>query len=152
MVNSLHEALFENLRDTSNLMIGLNQNAEHSEPMHICLQDNTYDAFWIFTRKNNRIAGGGKSTANFVSKDHKMFASFIGHLYEETDKATIQVHFSSAISAWYKDGILDENLKVLRFEIENVEIWEKDPSTAAKLKMAIGAKVDQDELGRHAFV
>jgi general stress protein 26 len=81
-----------------------------------------------------------------------LFACFGGRLSEETDKSTIQDHFSTSISAWYKDGMLDDSLHVLRFDVSNVEIWEKSPSTAAKLKMAIGAKVNEDELGRHALV
>ena len=152
MSNELHKKLFSRISDMPNMMVGLNKNADHSEPMHICLEEGDYDAFWIFTTKDNRIAGGGKSMAQFISEDHKLFACFSGQLTEETDKSTIQAHFSTSISAWYKDGVLDKNLEVLRFDISSVEIWEKDPSTAAKLKMAIGAKVEQDELGSHAIV
>ncbi|MFC4701130.1 pyridoxamine 5'-phosphate oxidase family protein [Glaciecola siphonariae] len=152
MSNTLHSALFEQIQDTPNMMVGLNKNADHNEPMHVCLEDDNYDAFWIFTTKDNRIAGGGKAMAQFVSGDHKLFGSFSGYLVVETDKTTIQDHFSTSISAWYKDGMLDDNMQVLRFDVESVEIWEKDPSMAAKLKMAIGAKVSEDELGRHALV
>lgn len=152
MSNSLHQTLFSQIAETPNMMIGLNKNADHSEPMHVCLESDNYDAFWIFTTKDNRIAGGGKAMAQFIGCDHKLFACFSGQLTQETDKKTIQSHFSTSISAWYKDGMMDKNLEVLRFDIDNVEIWEKDPSTAAKLKMAIGAKVNEEELGRHALI
>lgn len=152
MSNDLHHSLFEQIAETPNLMVGLNKNADHSEPMHVCLEDDNTDAMWIFTTKDNRIADGGKAMAQFIGDEHSLFACFLGHLKEETDKSIIQEHFSPSISAWYKDGMLDESLHVLRFDIENVEIWEKSPSTAAKLKMAIGAKVNEDELGRHALV
>jgi general stress protein 26 len=152
MSNVLQENLFSEITETPIMMVSLNKNADHSEPMHICLEQDNYKSFWIFTTKDNRIAGGGKSMAQFVGSNHKLFACFVGHLVEETDRSKIEEHFSMTISSWYKNGLIDENLEVLRFDVETVEIWEKDPTTAAKLKMAIGIKVNQDELGRHSLV
>ncbi|WP_395339204.1 pyridoxamine 5'-phosphate oxidase family protein [Ningiella sp. W23] len=152
MSNALHTELFDRIKSTPTMMVGLNRNADRSEPMHICLEAENTDAFWIFTRKDNRIAGGGKAMAQFVSDDHKLFACFSGHLVRETDKSTIQDHFSLTVSAWYKDGFTDPTMEVLRFDIENTEIWEKDPSAAARLKMAIGAKVSEDDMGQHALL
>nr|WP_168711006.1 pyridoxamine 5'-phosphate oxidase family protein [Ningiella ruwaisensis] len=152
MATSLQTELFKKIFESPNMMVGLNRNADHSEPMHVCLEEENQSQFWIFTTKDNRIAGGGKAMAQFVSQDHKLFGCFSGKLETETDKKTIQHHFTPSISAWYKDGMLDENLEVLRFDVESLEIWEKDPSTAAKLKMAIGAKVSEDEVGRHTIV
>jgi general stress protein 26 len=93
MSNSLQKLLFEKINETPNMMVGLNRNADLNEPMHICLDGQNTDKFWIFTFKDNRIADGGSSMANFSSADHKLFACFSGDLSEETDKSEVQSIF-----------------------------------------------------------
>lgn len=152
MSNQLKDKLFRTLAESPTMMVSLTKNVDHSEPMHVCLDKNNHDSLWIFTTKDNRIAGGGMAMAQFVSSDHKLFACSSGKLVQETDRAVVKNHFSTKISSWYSDGLADKNLEVLRFDIQSTEIWEKDASAMAKLKMAFGAKVDPESLGNRELV
>lgn len=144
--------LFTEVSTFPTAMIGLNRNSDHHEPMHICLQDDNQQSIWVFTTKDNRIAGGGKAMVQYVSRDHKMFACFGGHLHVEEDTKTIYELFKPSINAWYDGGLEDPNIEVLRFDIDSIEIWEKDLSPLARLKKAVGADIEDESATNHVVV
>ena len=150
MSDHLKERLLEALEKSPNLMISLNKNADHSEPMQISFLEERRDAFWIFTKKNNRLSGGGKASASYMTKDHQLFGSFCGHLRQEEDMEIIKSLFTLSVSAWYEDGVVDDSLEVLRFDINSLEIWLKEVSMLNKMTIATGGTLDEQEVGEHA--
>lgn len=149
MSNKLVKNMWEALAKSPYVMIGLNKNAEHSEPMRAQLDEEANGYFWFYTTKDNRIADGGKAMAQFASKDHDMFACIAGHLVEETDDEVISRYWSKPVEAWYKDGREDPNLKMMRFELNTAEIWSVDPSVVGMIKLSSGATLSPEEMGKH---
>ena len=90
--------------------------------------------------------------AQFVSKDHDLFACIEGRLVEETDPAVIDRYWSNAVEAWYPGGRDDPNLLMLRFELGDAEIWTSDSSATGFFKLLTGAKVEGREVGDHVQV
>jgi general stress protein 26 len=149
MSNKLVKNMWRALAKSPYLMIGLNKNAEHSEPMRAQLDEEANGYFWFYTTKDNRIADGGKAMAQFASKDHDMFACIAGYLVEETDYEVISRYWSKPVEAWYKDGREDPNLKMMRFELNTAEIWSVDPSVVGMIKLTSGATLSPEEMGKH---
>ena len=152
MKQDLENKLFQALSEEPTLMIGLNRNADHSEPMRACMFPEKHERIWFFTYTDNRCANGGKTSAQFMDHQKGIFASLSGTMVEETDGEIIRELFEPAVSSLYSGGIEDERLHVLRFDIQSIEVWENDMSTWTQFKMLSGINVDQDELGNHAMI
>src|SRR3546814_9529354 len=60
--------------------------------------------------------------------------------------------WSKPVEAWFPGGKTDPNLALLRFDIDEAELWEADMSLTGKLKMLFGGKMRADEEGSHAKV
>lgn len=152
MTNSLVKEMWEAMAVSPYLMVGLNKNAEHSEPMRALLDKEADNAFWFYTSKDNRVASGGKATLTFSSKDHTLFASLSGHLVEETDDKLVGKYWSKQVEAWFEEGQSDSNLVMLRFELDSAEIWTVDPSLRGLIKLATGATLKEGEMGENVKV
>ncbi|WP_419148739.1 pyridoxamine 5'-phosphate oxidase family protein [Pseudoalteromonas 'SMAR'] len=140
------------LSDSPNVMIGLSEDNHHHEPMRAHLDKGANGEFWFFTTKSNRIAKCGKASAQFSSKDHKVFASLHGQLVEETRQELIDQHWSRQVESWYEKGKDDPELIMLRFELEDIELWHVDPEVKGLVKLAMGKNVSPEEMGEHSKV
>jgi len=60
--------------------------------------------------------------------------------------------WSKPVEAWFPGGKSDPSLALLRFDIDDAELWESDMSLTGKLKMLFGGKIRADEEGSHAVV
>lgn len=147
--HEVRERMWKKLASSPFLMIGLDNDGEHSQPMTAQLDEDANGAIWFYTQRDNRLAPGGPAMAQFVSKDHKVFACIKGRLTEETDPAIIDRHWSNMVEAWFDGGRNDPKLMMLRFDLDDAEIWEGDESIAGKFKMLTGMKIDPEEAGRH---
>ncbi len=152
MSQQLFDLFWETLKDESQVMVGLRESSVHSEPMSAQIDGNNQEQLWIYLAKDNRVASGGKCMTQFVSKEHTIFACMSGQLVEESNKEIISKFWSNTVEAWFEGGQEDPNLKMMRLDLESVEIWSRDPSFAGVLKLAAGSKVDQDEIGDHTLV
>lgn len=133
------------------VMIGL-EGGGHSEPLTVQLDKDQVDRLYFFIGKDNRMARGGKAMAQFVSKGQDFFACFSGTASIENDRAMIDKLWSRQAEAWFPGGKDDPNLALLRFEIEDAELWESDMSLSGKVKMLFGRKINAEEEGSHARV
>ena len=152
MSTDLVKTMWKSLAKSPFLMVGLNKNADHSEPMRAQLDEDAQGHFWFYTTTDNRIADGGKAMAQFASLDHELFACISGKLVEETDDEVIDRYWSKQVEAWYKGGKQDPKLKMMRFELDSAEIWEVDPSVVGLIKLASGATLSSDEMGKHSKI
>lgn len=141
--------MWEKLAKSPFVMIKRTGTDDHAEPMTAILDPDADGKFWFYTRKDNRIAPGGRAMAQVVTKDHKLFACISGTLTEETDPAVIDKYWSNMVEAWFDGGRNDPDLIMLRFELDDAEIWEGDESLSGKFKMLTGMKIKPEEAGRH---
>lgn len=147
----LKRDLWKRMAQSPFLMIGLTGGG-HSEPLTAQLDEDQVDTIWFFIGKDNRLASGGAATAEFVSKGHDYFASLSGRVEVQNDRAMIDKLWSRPVEAWFPGGKDDPNLALLRFDIDDAELWEADMSLTGKLKMLFGGKIDPSEEGSHAKV
>lgn len=148
-VHEVRQHMWEKMAKSPVLMVKLRGSDDHAEPMTAQLDEDADGKFWFYTRKENRLASGGAAMAQFVSKDHKIFACIMGNLVEETDPAVIGKYWSDVVEAWFPGGKNDPDLTMLRFELEDAEIWESDESALGYFKMLTGRKAKGEEVGRH---
>lgn len=148
----VRKRMWKKMADSPFVMVGLVGSDAHSEPMTAQLDKHADSEFWFYTGKSNRVARGGKAMVQFVSKDHKIFACIKGTLTEETDPAVIDRYWSNEVEAWFDGGRNDPELMMLRFDLDDAEIWEGDESFTGYFKMLTGKTIDPDEAGRHVRV
>lgn len=75
-----------------------------------------------------------EAVATFASKGHDLFAHVHGKLKLDTDRAVIERLWNPNIAAWYKDGINDPDLALIRFDTDSANLWKAE--TGASLKAA----------------
>lgn len=132
------------------IMMNLEGSREHSEPMTAQLDRDAHHAIWFYTSKDNRIGSGGKAMGQVATKDHHVFACLKGQLTEETDRAVKEKHWDSRAKAWFPNGLDDPNVVMLRFDIEDAEVWTVDISGSGRIKLRTGEPITPEEAGEHA--
>lgn len=152
MSDSIVKKMWKSMADSPYVMASLQSSQQHSEPMRAQLDPEADDCFWFYTTKSNRLAAGGKAMVQFSAKDHKVFACISGTLSEVKDSDTIDKYWSNQVEAWYEDGREDEQLLMLRFDLNDAEIWTVDPDISGMIKLATGATIKPDEMGDHNVV
>jgi len=149
----IRDAMWKAMAASPYVMLGLTGKQQHSEPMYAVLDEDAHSEFWFYTKRDNRAASGGPAMVQFVAKGHDLFACISGTLTEETDPAVIDRYWSKPVEAWYEQGRQDPSLLMLRFDLDNAEVWETDQSLLGKLKMITGQTIkSSDEAGSHAVV
>ena len=143
---------WKKLADSPFVMIGLDGDGTHSEPLTAQLDEDQVDTLYFFIGKDNRLAGGGAAMAQFVSKGHDFFACLAGSVGVDNDRAMIDKLWNKQVEAWFPGGKDDPNLALLRFDIDDAEFWESDMSLSGRVKMLFGGKIDPSEEGSHAKV
>lgn len=152
MSDDIKKHFWKALADSPYVMVGQTGEREHSIPMNAQLDKNAHGAFWFFTSTDNRLSGGGPAMAQFASKGHDLFACISGTLRREPDRAVLDKLWNNGIAAWYPGGKEDPKLVLLRFDLDDAEIWTADPGIKGMLKLATGMTMKEGELGEHAKV
>ncbi|HMO77505.1 MAG TPA: pyridoxamine 5'-phosphate oxidase family protein [Sphingopyxis sp.] len=134
------------------VMVGLAGERAHHVPMNAQLDKDADSAFWFFTATDNRLAGGGPAMAQFASKGHDLFACIAGTLRPETDRAVLDKLWNNGIEAWYEGGKTDPKLLLLRFDLDDAEIWTAEPGIKGAFKLMTGMTMKEGDLGKHAEV
>ncbi len=149
MSSDIRTTMWKAMADSPNVMVSLTANDEHAEPMHAQLDKDADSEFWFYTTKDNRIAQGGKAMVHFAAKGHDVFACIRGTLVEETREEIIDKYWSKQVAAWYDEGRKDPSMMMLRFELDDAEIWDVDASFKGMFKLMTGKTVDPEEMGDH---
>lgn len=151
--HALKQHMWDKLEKGPFMMVGLADGGiTHSEPLTAQLDKDQVDTIWFFIGKDNRLAAGGAAMAQFVSKGQDFFASLSGRVAIDNNPAMIEKLWSKPVEAWFPGGKSDPNLALLRFDIDEAELWESDMSLMAKAKMLFGGNIKPDEEGSHAKV
>ena len=140
------------LKDSPFVMIGLDGDDAHSEPMTAQVDDDRPNTLYFFAGKDNRLASGGRAMAQFVAKGHDFFACLDGMISTDNDRAQIDKLWNKQVEAWFPEGKDDPNLTLLRFDIDSAELWETDISLSGRVKMLFGGTIKSEESSSHAVV
>lgn len=144
------EKFIDKLKSSPFVMLGLENDHQHSEPMTAQIDDDQPNTLFFFSAPDNRAAAGGQAMAQFVSKGHDFFACLAGTVTRDDDPAQVDKLWNNQVEAWFPNGKADATL--LRFDIDSAELWETDVSLGGKLKMLFGGTIRSDEAGSHAVV
>lgn len=146
------EDFLSRLKASPFVMVSLDGSGQHAEPLTAQVDDDQPDVLYFFTGRDNRVAPGGKATAQFASKGHDFFACLAGTITPDNDRAQIDKLWSKPVEAWFPGGKDDPNLTLLRFDITSAELWESDLSLGGMFKMLFGGTIRRGEEGSHAVV
>jgi general stress protein 26 len=149
MKKELVEEFWQAFEDSPFIMMRLDSAGGHAEPMTAQLDKEARHTIWFFAARGNRIATGGPAMGQFAAKGHDLFACLAGTLVEETDPARIDKHWSKEVEAWFPEGRNDPNVMMLRFEIDDAEVWTVDASLFGTFKMLTGSAIRTSEMGQH---
>jgi general stress protein 26 len=152
MKDDIRTQLWTALDDSPFLMVGLTGEPMHSLPMTAILDKDAHGAFWFYTTRHSRIARGGPAMAQFAARKHELFACISGTLHEEQDPAVIDRHWSNDVAAWFEGGRTDPDLLMLRFDLDDAEIWTADLGVKGLFKLMTGQTIRPEEAGTHAEV
>lgn len=150
MNKELQHEFWEAFEDSPFIMMRLEGSTDHAEPMTAQLDKDAHHTIWFFTTRDNRIGRGGKAMGQVCTKGHDIFACISGTLVEETGTARWDKHWDRVAESWFPNGRQDPNVVMLRYEIEDAEVWSADPSIMGKLKMLTGRPISAEEAGEHA--
>jgi general stress protein 26 len=149
--NTLKKHLWKNMEAGPFLMLGLDGDG-HSAPLTAQLDKDQVDTLFFFVGRDNRLVPGGPAMAQFVSRGQDFFACLSGTVSVDDDQAMIDKLWSRQVESWFPAGRNDPSLTLIRFDIDEAELWEADMSITGKLKMLFGGKIKPSEEGSHAVV
>jgi general stress protein 26 len=157
--HDLETKFWKALKHDRTVMLGVNGVEDgHTQPMTAVTEEEGHGPLWIFTASDAGLAvalgEGDRAIASFVSKDHDLFATLHGSLTVDNDQATINRLWNPMIAAWYKGGKTDPKLTLLRFDLEEAQIWENSNTLVAGLKMLVGVdprKAHEDKVATVAI-
>ena len=150
--HKLKEHLWKKMTDGPFVMVGLTGSGEHSEPLTVQLDKDQVDTLLFFVARDNRVARGGPAMVQFVSKGQDFFACLSGKISVDNNPALIDKLWTKQIESWFPGGRNDPSVTLIRFDIDNAEMWESDLSLSGQFKMLFGGKIDPSEEGSHARV
>jgi general stress protein 26 len=148
----LKHDLWQKMADSPFVMVGPADGSAHSEPLTAQLDKDQVDTLFFFVGKDNRLAGGGRVMAQYVSKAHDFFACMDGQARVDNDPALIDKLWNTQVEAWFPGGREDPHLALLRVDIDSAELWENDVSLSGRVKMLFGGTIKPSESGSHAKV
>lgn len=152
MSDDIRKELWKALDKSPFLLVRREGSSDHAIPMTAQLDPDNNGYFYLFHNRDGRLATGGKAMAHFSAKGHDLFACISGTLSDATTPELVESNWSHSMEAWYKGGKDDPNLQLLRFDLDNAEIWTADASIKGLFKMLTGQTVKPGELGDHAAV
>lgn len=139
----LEAKLWKAIRSDRTMMLGLDGLEDgHVRPMTAQLDDDEKGGpIWFFTSADNnllpQLAESGRAIAAFSSTGHDLFATVHGSLSLDNDRATIERLWNPFIAAWFK-GMDDPDLRLLRLDAEEAQVWLNENNIFAGLKMLLG--------------
>lgn len=152
MSKDIKQRFWKELADNPYLMVALDAGHAHAIPMTAQLDKDNDGYFHFFHAKSGRLAAGARAMAQYVAKGHDLFACVSGTLTPVTDRATIDKYWSKPVEAWYEGGKDDPDLLMLRFDLDDAEIWTAEAGIKGLFRLMTGSTVKEGELGSHAEV
>jgi general stress protein 26 len=144
----LEDRFWKALESDKTMMLGIDGAEDgHTRPMTAQVEDRK-GPIWFFTTRDNalvqKVDPNSRAVATFASKGHEFFAALQGTLSVETDAAVVDRLWDRSVAAWYPGGKEDPTLALLRFDAQRAEIWRRESSAFAGMKMLFGNDPPKD--------
>lgn len=152
MSKDIKQQFWKELADNPTVMVALEGPQGHAIPMTALLDKDNDGYFHFFHSASGRLAAGGRAMAQYVSKGHDLFACMSGVLTPVNDRALIDRYWSNPVAAWYEGGKDDPDLLMLRFDLDDAEIWTADVGIKGLFKLMTGTTMKEGDAGHHAEV
>jgi len=146
------DEFWQRLAESPVLMVSLPAQVTHSEPMTAALDVRSHPrTIFFFARADNRLvrgvqAGHAAGRAEFASSGHDYFASLKGRISLARDASLVARLWSNESEAWFKDGRNDPQVRLLRFDVEHMEVWKVDRSLGHRLRRFFGGAFDAQRI------
>ena len=69
-----------------------------------------------------------------MSKGHEVFGTVHGSIVHDLDRETVDRLWNPFVAAWYKDGKDDPQMRLLRFDPDEAQLWRNGSSLVAGVK------------------
>lgn len=130
------------LKSDRTVMLSLTTDRVHPKPMTGLIEGDSNGPVWFFTAVDTELAESIKAPRQamfaLASKDHELFATIHGRITHDADPAVIDRLWNPFVAAWYEKGKDDPKLALLRFDVEDGEIWRNASSLFAGVKAVLG--------------
>lgn len=152
----LEAKLWAALRSDMTVMLGLaNRPDQLLRPMTVQIDGEVdHGPLWIFSARGTALvealSGDDDAFISFASKGHALFATIGGRLTLDDDRAVIDRLWNSFAAAWYEQGKDDPKLALLRFDVEEAEVWQDEWSLLAGIKLLLGVDPKKDYANKTA--
>ena len=107
------------------------------------IAENDRAPLWFFTAADTDLgkaldrSQSLQATATFAAKGHDLFATLIGRLVLDNDRAVIDRLWNPFIAAWF-EGKDDPKLRLLRMDAPDAHVWLNENSMVAGIKLLLG--------------
>ncbi len=141
--NELKSRFWTTLSSDMAMMLGVvNVENGHARPMRAQL-DGQEGPIWFFSSMDamlvKNLNKSNHGVATFVSKNNDLYATVHGRLTLDNSKSMIDKLWNPYVAAWYEDGKDDPKLALLRFDLDQGEIWLSGSGIWAGIKMLLGS-------------
>ena len=144
----LKRKFFKALASDKTMMLGLvGLEDSNARPMTAQIEGEEGPIWFFSSTESNlvkQLAESDIGFATFVSKNQDLYASVNGLLVLDNNKSMIDALWNPFVAAWYEGGKDDPKLALLRFDLDNGEIWLDGSSIIAGIKMLLGADPKQE--------
>lgn len=142
-------AFWKALKSDRTVMLGLpTDRGLHPRPMTALIEGDDDGPVWFFTAVDTDLAeavkGPRQAEFTLASKGHDVFASVHGRITHDLDREVVDRLWNPFVSAWYEKGKDDPKLALLRFDVEDAEIWLNGSSLVAGVKAVLGIDPKKD--------
>lgn len=109
-------------------MLGLCNSMKHMQPMTAFGERET-DTLWFFTYNDTELArdiaekGSAHAMYCLDSGERDLYACLGGKVSLERDMTRIEKFWNMHVAAWYPNGKTDERLTLIRFDLDDAELW-----------------------------
>ena len=130
----------------------------HSRPMTTQNKTITDDSLWFFMSRSgdpvSEFQGDDQVNVSYANPSSDTYVSVTGTAHVVDDPARKQALWNKAAQAWFKGGVDDPDLALVRVKIEHADYWDVKENKLVQLyKMAEAAMTGkQPELGEHGHI
>lgn len=109
-------------------MLGLCGAHDHMQPMTAQGERET-GTIWFYTYKDTdlakKIAAAGDAAKGMfcINDGRELFACLAGQMSLERDATRIEKFWNPMVAAWYPEGKNDLRLTLIRFDLEDAQVW-----------------------------
>ena len=154
--NELTADFWKVLKSDRTVMLALTTDRVHARPMTGLIEGESGGPVWFFTAVDTELAQSIKAPRQamfaFASKSHELFATVHGRITHDLDRDVIDRLWNPFVAAWYEEGKDDPKLALLRFDVDDAEIWLNGSSLVAGVKAVLGIDPKRDYQDKAAEV